>query len=150
MKKFATPQQVYNLLKGKTDGKKLLSDILPPLLYCTENIQWRELLLHQVDNPSLEILTNLFGIANRLQAFRDTIFQGNPITINSAYRSPAYNKKIGGEDNSKHCLGQAIDFTVANIMPQHVQDLLVNHSGGLGSYSSFTHIDGSNKRRWRG
>ena len=151
MKKFATPSQVYNLLKGKTNGTKLLSKILPDSCYCTENIQWRELLLHQVELPSLEILTNLYAVANRLQALRDTVFQQNPITINSAFRSEAYNKTIGGEPHSKHCLGQAIDFTVKNIMPQHVQDILINHSGGLGSYPNrFTHIDIANKRRWRG
>ena len=150
MKEFYNPQAVYKLLKGKTDGKKLLSELLPNTLYCTENIQWRELLLHQTELPAIEVLENLYAVANRLQALRDTVFQSNKVTITSAYRSEAYNKKIGGELHSKHCKGMALDFVVQNIAPVQVQSLLANHAGGLGVYKNFTHIDVSDKRRWNG
>ncbi len=151
MKKTYNPQAIYKLLKGKAeDGTLLLSEILTNDMYCTENIQWRELLLRQTQLPAIEVLENLYAVANRLQAFRDTIFQNNPITITSAWRSEKYNKQIGGEDNSFHCKGMAIDFQVKNIMPSHVQDLLFHHSGGLGKYRLFSHIDTANKRRWNG
>ena len=32
------------------------------------------------------------------------------ITVNSGYRSPALNSKIGGSKTSQHCFGQACDF----------------------------------------
>ena len=149
MKKFYNPQAVFKLLKGKTNGTLLLSEILPNDLYCTENIQWRELLQHQTEMPAIEVMENLYAVANRLQALRDTVFQSNPITVTSAWRSEKYNKTVGGEDNSFHCKGMAIDFQVKNIMPSHVQDILFNHSGGLGLNSkTFTHMDIGNKRRW--
>ena len=33
-----------------------------------------------------------------------------PIIVNSAYRSPAVNKAIGGVSTSAHCMGYAVDF----------------------------------------
>lgn len=46
-------------------------------------------------------------VVGYLQAARD--YFGVPIYINSAYRTPAYNKKIGGASNSYHMRGQAVD-----------------------------------------
>lgn len=33
-----------------------------------------------------------------------------PIKVNSGYRTPAYNKQIGGATNSQHCRGEAVDI----------------------------------------
>lgn len=46
-------------------------------------------------------------VAGYLQAARDRF--GVPIYINSAYRTPAYNKKIGGASKSYHMQGRAVD-----------------------------------------
>ena len=35
---------------------------------------------------------------------------GNPITVNSGYRSPELNKAIGGVGKSQHVTGEAVDF----------------------------------------
>ena len=35
---------------------------------------------------------------------------GGPITVNSFFRSPELNTKIGGSKTSQHCKGQAIDI----------------------------------------
>ena len=32
------------------------------------------------------------------------------IKVNSGYRTPAYNKQIGGATNSQHCRGEAVDI----------------------------------------
>lgn len=37
---------------------------------------------------------------------------GFPLKVNSAYRSPEYNRHIGGVDKSYHVRGMAIDFSV--------------------------------------
>ena len=62
-----------------------------------------------VDNtPNLYHLVSLTHLAiNILQPVRDKF---GVITINSGYRSPALNAKVGGSKASQHCNGQAGDF----------------------------------------
>ena len=62
-----------------------------------------------VDNSPSDIhLVNLTHLAIRiLQPVRDEF---GVITINSGYRSPALNAKVGGSKTSQHCNGQAADF----------------------------------------
>ena len=62
-----------------------------------------------VDNsPSSIHLVNLTHLAiHILQPVRD---QFGVITINSGYRSPTLNAKVGGSKTSQHCNGQAADF----------------------------------------
>jgi hypothetical protein len=74
---------------------------------------------------------------------------GEPLTVLSAYRTPAHNRTIGGAPNSQHVQGRAIDFTHAHLSPSAVQtrlkqakaEGLLPSLGGLGSYRTFTHID---------
>ena len=62
-----------------------------------------------VDNSPSDIhLVNLTHLAIRiLQPVRDEF---GVITINSGYRSPSLNAKVGGSKTSQHCNGQAADF----------------------------------------
>ena len=62
-----------------------------------------------VDNtPNLYHLVNLTHLAiHILQPVRDKF---GVITINSGYRSPTLNAKVGGSKTSQHCNGQAADF----------------------------------------
>ena len=62
-----------------------------------------------VDNSPSDIhLVNLTHLAiHILQPVRD---QFGVITINSGYRSPALNAKVGGSKTSQHCNGQAAYF----------------------------------------
>ena len=50
-----------------------------------------------------------------LQAIRD--WAGASITINSGYRTPSHNDKIGGSTTSKHMLGKAADIFCSNKTP---------------------------------
>ena len=145
-----TPQRVYEFLKVNYLANELLSRLLPPGEYCTQNLLWSELLVAQTQMPTLDILENLACVANRLQGYRDTLFGGTPVIITSAWRAADYNKQVGGAPQSKHLLGQAIDFCSSKLPPSKVQILLAKHSGGLGAYKNFTHIDISDKRRWIG
>ena len=43
-----------------------------------------------------EIYVNVVKVANQLQYLRGEI--GKPIKVNSAYRSPEHNKKVGGKE----------------------------------------------------
>ena len=99
-------------------------------------------------SDSVLISSELVGI---LQKIRD--FFGKPITINSAYRNKAYNKKIGGATYSQHVYGTAADIVVQGVKPEDVAkyaEYLMPKYGGIGLYSTFTHVDvRSNRSRWK-
>lgn len=77
-----------------------------------------------------------------------------PVTITSAYRTAAYNKKVGGRSNSQHLKGTAADIIVSGVKPSKVvtvAELFLGNSGGIGLYniSGFTHVDTrANTSRW--
>ena len=71
---------------------------------------------------------------------------GTAVTINSGYRTPQYNAKVGGVAHSQHCYGTAADITVRGQTPAAVAAYareLMPDWGGVGVYSQkgFTHID---------
>jgi hypothetical protein len=70
------------------------------------------------------------------------------ITLNSAYRSPAYNASIGGANNSEHKKFSAVDLVAHDGRgPSHWAHELHQmrneglFRGGIGVYSSFIHVD---------
>lgn len=65
-----------------------------------------------------------------------------PIKITSAYRCLMYNKEVGSTDASQHPLGRAVDIKVKGVDPHDVYDYADRLGlGGVGRYSTFTHID---------
>jgi uncharacterized protein YcbK (DUF882 family) len=97
---------------------------------------------------------NLQVLAQQLEVLREH-FQ-KPVTINSGYRSPEHNAKIGGSKNSQHLLGKAADVVIEGVSPDEVADAIeflvenkMMKQGGLGRYDSFTHYDIRGKKsRW--
>lgn len=91
-------------------------------------------------------------LVNVLQKIR-TYF-GKSVTITSAYRTPTRNKAVGGETYSQHQYGRAADIKVKGIAPKKVAayaEQLLPNKGGIGTYSTFTHVDvRSTKARWKG
>ncbi len=85
-----------------------------------------------------------------LEKIRDHF--GKAITINSAYRSPAYNASIGGASESQHVNGMAADIMISGVIPQAIADYAnVLGMGGIGVYKTFTHVDTREIRaRWNG
>jgi len=85
-------------------------------------------------------------------------FFGVPVTITSSYRTPEYNKAIGGKEHSHHLYtgnGAAADIQVKGTRPEEVKDFLeATHPDtlGIGSYDTFTHVDvrEHQKARWNG
>ena len=75
---------------------------------------------------------------------------GKPITINSGYRTPAYNAKVGGAGGSKHKEGKAADIVVSGVSPQKVAQYAEEIGiKALHAYNTFTHIDTRpNYARW--
>lgn len=71
---------------------------------------------------------------------------GSAVMINSAYRTPQYNAKVGGVAHSQHCYGTAADIVVRGKTPAQVAAYarqLMPDWGGVGIYAKkgFTHID---------
>ena len=63
--------------------------------------------------PSHEAIANLKRLCGWLEELRKR--SGTPIRINSGYRSPQLNRKIGGAANSNHLTGCAVDIKVAGM-----------------------------------
>lgn len=85
-----------------------------------------------------------------LQRIRD--YFGQPVKINSAYRTPAYNKKVGGATNSQHVKGTACDIAVSNVSPKAVAAFIeaIFPTTGIGLYSTFVHVDTRGRKvRWK-
>lgn len=92
-----------------------------------------------IDEPSLD----------KLQALRDLL--GKPMIVQSAYRSPAHNKAVGGAKHSQHLYAKAFDISMANHDPAAFEEAAraVGFTG-FGYYvkQNFMHIDTGPERSW--
>jgi len=70
-----------------------------------------------------------------------------PITVNSCYRTPLYNKSVGGAKLSQHQYGRAIDLRPpTGLTNEQFYRLIFELSKnsfvkGLGRYKNFVHVD---------
>ncbi len=120
----------------------------------TENFSLNEFNSKDGTKMPADVKENIKQLAVNLQVIRDNAKCA--IHINSAYRSPSHNKRIGGVSNSKHIFGLASDLTSRNHTPNELYQLieeLINDGkiseGGLGLYKSFVHYDiRGTKARW--
>jgi uncharacterized protein YcbK (DUF882 family) len=100
-----------------------------------------------------EFYSNVQELMNNLEVIREH-FGNFAIKINSGYRTPDYNKSVGGAKKSQHLTASAADFRM-NITPRIVQDAVEQlqkdgkiKEGGLGRYPTFTHYDIGEYRNW--
>lgn len=120
----------------------------------TENFSLSEFKCPREGMPEGEILDHTKELAENLQVLRDEI--GLPIRIISAYRSPDYNKSIGGAERSQHMYGKASDIKVKGMEPVEVHKVVLRlisegkmKQGGVGLYETFVHYDIRGTRaRW--
>ena len=97
--------------------------------------------------PPRNLWTRVAATARVLDHLRDRL--GKPIVITNAYRSPSYNACIpGSATTSQHVQFTALDFQVRGMAAPDVahalrwlRDRERLFSGGIGRYSSFTHVD---------
>jgi uncharacterized protein YcbK (DUF882 family) len=92
------------------------------------------------------VLANIRIVAENLQVLRDELGRG--IRVNSGYRSPEHNARIGGVKNSHHTHGRAADIVVIGMTPNQVADVIRKlwkekkmKQGWLKVYSTFVHYD---------
>ena len=85
-----------------------------------------------------------------LQLIRDHF--SKPVTVNSGYRCPVHNKRVGGAAQSKHMGGMAADIAVEGVKPAEVAKYAESLGiRGIGLYPTFVHIDTRTKKSfWYG
>ena len=134
-------------LKGSdTTGVKTYSVKKDGSTYLKPNFKVKEFACN--DGSDIVLISD--GLVDLLHKIRDHF--GVAVTINSGYRTPSYNKKVGGVSNSQHVKGTAADIVVKGVDPltvgQYVEYIMPDH-GGIGVYQSFTHVDvRANRSRW--
>lgn len=118
----------------KKDGEKSLSD----------NFKVKEF---RCKDGSDKILIDVNFVKNLLQKIRDHF--GAAVTINSAYRTASYNKKVGGASKSYHTKGQAFDIVVKGYTPAEVAKYAATLGiKGIIQYNSFVHVDSRGVKYW--
>lgn len=129
---------VINAYSKTKDGDKKLSD----------NFKVKEFACSDGSDP-IFVAPKLVTI---LQKIRKHF--GKPVHINSAYRTVSKNKAVGGASYSQHLYGIAADIRIDGVSPKEVAkyaETLLPTSGGIGIYSTFTHVDVREvKSRWNG
>lgn len=127
--------KVYS--KAKEGNKKLSTNFRVKEFACTDG------------SDPIFVDTDLVDVLQKIR----THF-GKSVTINSAYRTPTKNKAVGGTTYSQHLYGRAADIKVSGVTPKKVAayaETLLKNKGGIGIYSTFTHIDTrATKARWKG
>lgn len=72
--------------------------------------------------------------------------------INSAYRDPAHNAKVGGAKKSQHMHGNAFDVNVSDLSREERLGLITKARGagfrGIGVYNNALHFDVGPSRSW--
>ncbi|NEP55166.1 MAG: peptidase M15A, partial [Moorea sp. SIO3C2] len=117
------------------------------------NFTWAEATRAGVRMPPNQATVDaMIRIAELAQQARDRI--GRPFRITSWYRPADINRQVGGASNSRHIVGDAIDFYVDGLTGDQIYWALDPWwPGGLGRYGRFpmlSHLDARSYRaRWR-
>lgn len=94
------------------------------------------------NTPNAQELANLKRLATFLEAVRTIL--GQPIHINSGFRSKQVNDAVGSKDSSQHRQGCAADIKVSGMTPDQVVRKII--ASGLAydqiikEWDSWTHI----------
>lgn len=120
----------------------------------TANFNIAEFACHDGTPVPDSLECNVIVLAHNLQILRD--YLGEPVRLNSGYRTPAYNKKIGGAPKSQHIQAKAADITVKSKTPKQLAAIIEKlisqgemKQGGIGIYPGWVHYDiRGTKARW--
>ena len=121
----------------------------------SKNFQLSEFACHDGTPVPESLQCNTILLANNIQVLRDDIDES--LTILSGYRTPSWNKKVGGAPKSMHLKAGASDLTTRSYTPAQLHARILKlikagkmKDGGLGLYKSFVHYDIGPARRWKG
>lgn len=140
---FLIVRKLINM--SKDSNKKKLS----------KNFDWTEFESRDGATMPEEVKKNIKELVNNLEIIR-TAAGNKPIKINSGYRSPLQNEKVGGTTKSYHMLGMAADFVIVGLSTAQTRALIEKliqeekiKQGGIGKYDTWVHYDiRGYKARW--
>lgn len=120
----------------------------------TEHFHWQEFFCHDgTEITPDELRDNCAELADNLEVLRKEL--GKPIFIISGYRTPEYNKAVGGAEHSMHLEAKAADIMTKYHTPREIHNAIRKlikekkmKNGGLGLYKTFVHYDIGTARRW--
>lgn len=114
----------------------------------SKHLSWSELACHDgTPYPAEWRHDRAVTLAREFEAIREAL--GVPLLVLSAYRTPEWNRRIGGAAKSQHLQGRALDLvpvkgtTVAQLYKAALARAQAPGSKlrGLGKYRGFVHID---------
>jgi len=114
----------------------------------TSSFSWNEFKCRDNTNVPLHLAINIVDLCRDvLQPIRDHYHK--PVHITSGYRTPTYNRSVGGATKSQHMQGRAADITVAGVSTDDLFSFVKRFmktrgkGGGVGYYrkSGFVHVD---------
>ena len=131
-------------------GDDVMSDKL------TENFSLSEFKCRDGTDVPEELMENVQLLADNLQVLREHL--GLSTRVISGYRTPTYNRKIGGARKSQHMLAKAADIKISGLSPSEIKEAIEGlikggkmMKGGVGLYKTFTHYDVRGRNaRWYG
>ena len=105
----------------------------------------------EFDNtPNADQINNLERVAELLEQVKK-MFGGQPIMVNSAFRSLQVNAAVGSKPTSQHCLGCAADIRVPGMTPDEVVKAIrasdLQYDQLIREFDSWTHISVPNEVR---
>ncbi|ADZ69206.1 hypothetical protein [Polymorphum gilvum] len=140
-----TPEALHAWLvtKGASKDRKGRGIAVPEGASCTPDVDWQSLLKGQTQTPSIGVLRNLLMIASLLQAYKNTLLDGEAVTVLAGWKAPSDKGRAGsGTLAALHAEGLALDFKVRGRSYRDVGALLdPYHPGGLGFRKGQVQID---------
>ena len=70
-----------------------------------------------------DLMNNVRELVENLQIIRDYI--NTPIHVISGYRTPKYNRRIGGARKSQHMKAKAADLRVKGMTPKELREIII-------------------------
>lgn len=103
--------------------------------------------------PDIRALDNMLELIYYvLQPLREIIKK--PMKITSGFRNSQVNRLVGGAKNSQHVTGQAADFTIDDMTPAQVIEIVkksgIEFDQVINEYNKWTHISfnkGKNRKQ---
>ena len=118
----------------------------------TAHFSLSELTCHDGTPVPEKYMANALAICGRAEVLRREV---GPLFVTSGYRSPAWNKSVGGAKGSLHMTASALDLTSRTHTARELHAIWLKlvqagkvPDGGLGLYRNWIHIDTGRRRRW--